>query len=158
MPGSSQVIRVCSWGGAGDGGRKERTHADCTDGTGERTEKDEEGKKEEAKRKRREDGKKEKEGEIKKKVEERGGAEKREKGTMVREGVEEGRGTVTEKEGGVEVGGGRWGEGVGGQPARLPRGRNEGFGGGVSGDGTLCLPATSFTKEERDKEGELGRK
>ncbi|XP_052354842.1 zinc finger CCHC domain-containing protein 3-like [Oncorhynchus keta] len=30
-------------GGAGDGGRKERTRADCTDGTGERTEKDEEG-------------------------------------------------------------------------------------------------------------------
>uniref|UniRef100_A0A8C7NZB8 CCHC-type domain-containing protein n=1 Tax=Oncorhynchus mykiss TaxID=8022 RepID=A0A8C7NZB8_ONCMY len=108
-PARHRSYASAAGGGAGDGGRKERTHADCTDGTGERTEKDEEGKKEEAKRKRREDGKKEKEGEIKKKVEERGGAEKREKGTVGREGVEgveEGRGTVTEKEGGVDVGGG----------------------------------------------------
>jgi hypothetical protein len=86
-------------GGAGDGGRKERTRADCTNGTGKRTEKDGEGKKEEAKRKRSEDGKKEK-GENKK-AEEWEGAEKRESGTVVREGVEEGAVTVTE--GGVEI-------------------------------------------------------
>ena len=72
-------------------------------------------KKEEAKRKRSEDGKKEKEGEKKKKAEEQEGAEKRESGTVVREGVEEGVVTVTGTEGGVEMGGeGEMGERSGG--------------------------------------------
>uniref|UniRef100_A0A8C7IVB1 CCHC-type domain-containing protein n=1 Tax=Oncorhynchus kisutch TaxID=8019 RepID=A0A8C7IVB1_ONCKI len=38
-------------GGAGDGGRKERTRADCTDGTGEKKAREEDGKKEEMRRK-----------------------------------------------------------------------------------------------------------
>uniref|UniRef100_A0A8K9XL03 CCHC-type domain-containing protein n=1 Tax=Oncorhynchus mykiss TaxID=8022 RepID=A0A8K9XL03_ONCMY len=91
-------------GGAGDGGRKERTRADCMDGTGEKTAQEEDGKKDEVRRKRRGEEKNGTEGEKKKGTEEEegGGAEKREKGTVVREGVEEGTGTVVRE--GVEEG------------------------------------------------------
>uniref|UniRef100_A0A8C7NNL8 CCHC-type domain-containing protein n=1 Tax=Oncorhynchus mykiss TaxID=8022 RepID=A0A8C7NNL8_ONCMY len=116
-PARHRSYASAAGGGAGDGGRKERTRADCMDGTGEKTSQEEDGKKDEVGRKRRGEEKNGTEGEKKKGTEEGGGAEKREKGTVVREGVEEGMGTVvregveegtgtvTEKEGGVEVGG-----------------------------------------------------
>uniref|UniRef100_A0A8K9XY52 CCHC-type domain-containing protein n=1 Tax=Oncorhynchus mykiss TaxID=8022 RepID=A0A8K9XY52_ONCMY len=103
-PARHRSYASAAGGGAGDGGRKERTRADCMDGTGEKTAQEEDGKKDEVGRKRRGEEKNGTEGEKKKGTEEGGGAEKREKGTVVREGVEEGTGTVTEKEGGEGVG------------------------------------------------------
>nr|XP_029499675.1 zinc finger CCHC domain-containing protein 3-like [Oncorhynchus nerka] len=81
-------------------GSREHLWRDCPDRQREKKAREEDGKKEEMRRKRREEGKSGKEEEKEKKAEERKGAVK---GTVVREGVEEGTGTVTEKEGGVEI-------------------------------------------------------